>query len=66
MYVIARNEMIWQLHSDVIASEAWQSHKKECFINILKRLPHSLWSLAMTIYPRDCFFVSLIAVMPKK
>jgi hypothetical protein len=23
----------------VIASEAWQSHKKESFINIIKRLP---------------------------
>jgi hypothetical protein len=43
-------EKAWQLYlySDVIASEAWQSHKKEYFINILKRLPHFLWSLAMT------------------
>jgi len=71
--VIARNEMIYQIHSSVIASEAWQSHKK-VFINILKRLPrcarndknlrlqHSLWSLVMTICQKECFFATQIAM----
>ncbi len=59
-HVIAGETCPSQFH--VIASEAWQSHKKRsilvfyarsshcvCNDNILKRLPHSLRSIAMTL-----------------